>query len=202
MPRPFNREGPVTFHSRAVLDRPECAKMLAAVVAGWSSAEAMLAWHYQMLCGEVDLACDAGMGPGPAASVSGESFDLIPSMAQKVRILKAAVARRHFPESTVEEVEKLLRKLHKAGDERIVAAHGRWGICQNLPNELIWAKTYEGFDDMMIYEPKDFEAALDRIDKRAGAFASFFASSIVPKLKSDAEGVLNRLVAAKKAAKG
>jgi hypothetical protein len=73
MPRPFNGEGPVMFHSRAMLERPDCAKMLAALVAGWSSAESMLAWHYQMLCGEVDLALSAGMGPGPAASVPQES---------------------------------------------------------------------------------------------------------------------------------
>lgn len=85
MPRPFNQDadGPVKFHSRAILERDECAKWLAAVVAGWSSAESMLAWHYQMLCGEVDLACEAGMGPGPGAAVPSESFEMIISFPQK-----------------------------------------------------------------------------------------------------------------------
>jgi hypothetical protein len=90
----------------------------------------MLAWHYQMLCGEVDLACESGMGPGPAAAVPSESFDLIPSMPQKVRILKAAIARRHFSQAIVKHAGTLLKKLQEAGDERIVAAHGRWGIVQ------------------------------------------------------------------------
>jgi hypothetical protein len=195
--RPFKGEGSVLWTSRVILERPECAKWLAAVVAGWSNAETLLAWQYQMLCSEIKPACESGMAPGPAASVAGEGFDLIIGSYQKHRIFMAALARRHLPSEVFKRAQTLLNKLRDAGDERIVAAHGRWGICPNLPNELVWARTSEGVDDMRVYGPKDFKIALDRIDRRAGKFAIFFGTEILPRLKSEAQGVVDRVVAAK-----
>lgn len=50
---------------------------------------------------------------------------------------------------------------------------------------------------MMVYSAKDFADALDRIDTRVADFTSFFAASIQPTLKSEAQRTLDRLVAAK-----
>lgn len=189
MPTPWTKN--VTSHQRSVLNRPACAKYLGAIVAAWSFAEVMLASYYaELICG----AAVSGLPQPPGLWGARETFDLISNYRQRVNMIVAAAKRRHFDDSTIKELKKRLKALQDAGDERIIAAHGRWMVAKGAPHGLIWFK-HTGTTEGLLYELTDFENCLKAIEAATNELHSFFWTTMRPRLEVDTRNFIAQIKA-------
>jgi hypothetical protein len=126
----------------------------------------------------------AGVPIAAGAWSAMETFDMISNFDQKRKMLVKAAERRGLEASIVEDLDKLLKALQKAGKSRIAAAHGRWGVDQTAyPESLIWTPTAGGVGEAMVYDASDFEADINRIAQRSGELMAFWRVTLHPKLE-------------------
>lgn len=165
-----------------ISERPVCAQLIGQIVAEWSSAESYLAQIYaRLLFGEFAFHNANEMG-GFAAWAT---FDQITSVKQRVAMLKEAAERRFiFSKAQLKEFAALLKWLQAAGDNRVTAAHGRWGIADDLPQALIWTRTLPFVEKAMVYDEATFRDALNRILSAVQSLTAFFAKEMEPVLKA------------------
>jgi len=175
-----------------VLERPALAALMGAIVAAWSSAESTLASYYSSLVTGVVLE-NVPMPPGGWAAM--ETFDLITNYDLRKRMLESAARRALFTEAEVQEFSKLLKKLNDAKDDRIVVAHGRWGIDVRYSDALVWMKTTGGLGGAWIYDEADFWNALERIERKSLALGQFFQGTFFPRLEASAKFHIEQIVA-------
>ena|SRR6202162_327630 len=192
MPKPWQPtggSGAVTVLNASVLlnQRPQCAQLLGAIVVAWSNAEATLAWYYSTLVLGPTL---QGVPQGQAHWITMHTFDMLFNFPQRLNMLVKAAELRNFDKDTIKEFRKRLHALQEAGSDRIIAAHGRWGIDDTLPNALVWTKTLAGVRDAMVYESNDFIQSLRAIEKASGELQSFFSVTLLPRLKQEAESLI------------
>ena len=129
--------------------------------------------------------------------VSMETFDMINSFRQRRAMLIGAARRRGFDHDTIKAFNKQLVRLQGACDRRIVAAHGRWAISDDEPTGLVWTRTIGSTDAALVYEPADFEAALQEIVVASQESYFFFHADLLPKLKTDAQALIAQIRAGK-----
>lgn len=175
------------FESRCTLERPECIALVGAICAEWASAESRLANMYSLMLFE--------RPPGEPPSQMGAwialvTFDEINSVSTRLRLLKTAAKQTHlFDDATLTKFSKLLQKLQDAGGNRIVAAHGRWGVASDVPG-LVWTRSLPFLDEAEVYEKSDLEFALDKIAKAVTELWAFFHTQMRPLLEAQGKSFL------------
>lgn len=180
--------------SGSLLQRPRCAAFIGAIVAEWSMAESMLSTHYMQLLFGPTL---SGVPVGQGAWIAMETFDTISSFSQRVTMLRVAAKRRNaFTPDEIKAYATALKRLQDAGDDRIIAAHGRWSLCDKLPDAVVWMKHAGSNDNAWIYDESILTALLQRIAQRSLELQMLFFNVFTPKLKVAAEALIGHIVAA------
>lgn len=180
--------------ARALLQRPRCAALIGAIVAAWSFAESSLAHYYSQLL----------FGPAierspihPGAWAAMEAFDTLANLGQRRTMLLVTARRRGlFTDDEIKQFEAGLRKLQNVQDDRIIAAHGRWSICNDLPDAIVWMKGVGNVGDAWVYDETVLSAQLDRIEQRSHELHVLFFQTFSPKLKVAAETFAGHIFAA------
>jgi hypothetical protein len=192
MPKPFPVGAQARGSPHCVLERPDCAMMIGAIVAEWSLAEYNLSLMYS------DLVCGPtldGVPIGQGDWVAMETFDIVNHFGQRLKMLIAAAKRRGFDTPTVEQFSKLLKKMQDTGAKRIAAAHGRWVISDDFPDGLVWFRNAGAHCDALVYEYADFKESLDRITQAAVELQKFFSTILAPTLRKETIEFLKLAVA-------
>jgi len=180
MPRPWKSDGASMYSGSLVNERPVCAAFLGEIVAQWAHTEAFLAQMYS----ELVVGCVIpGVPMHPGSWIAMETFEVVNNFAQKRKMLTVAAHRRGFVKQTVDDFGKLLNKLQKAGDARIVAAHGRWMMDSRYPVSLIWQENAGNLDDALIYDITDFQDDLNRIVQRLKDVTDFWSVNLRPTIE-------------------
>lgn len=178
-----------------VLKRPGCAALLGAIVAEWSGAESMLASHYAQL---VVGAGYQSVPIHPGGWIAMESFDTIISFGQRTTMLMTAARRRGlFTEDELDELADALSKLQKASKNRVIAAHGRWYICDTIPDALVWMSGSGAIQDAYVYDEPCLTALLQKIGERSLSLQMLFFKTFTPKLVVATQTYVGHLLAAK-----
>jgi hypothetical protein len=150
-----------------VLERPECAKLLGAIVAEWSLLEASLASTYSF------LAC--GPQPDSASTIDHwiaiESFETVITLTQKRAMLLGAAKRRGFRHEIIAKFGTLIRQAQDAYDERARPAHGRWILADDFPDSLVYVRNAGRFEEAQVYDLSDLQDILAKVTKIGGGYS-------------------------------
>jgi hypothetical protein len=178
----------------SLLQRPRCAALIGAIAAAWSAAESFLSNYYaELLFGPT---MDNVPIP-PGAWIAMETFDTLVSFQQRRTMLLVAARRRQlFSDGEMKQLEGALKKLQEAHDDRIIAAHGRWYLCDDLPDALVWMKG-AGSTDAWVYNEAVFSDKLARITQRSDELHRLFTNTFTPKLRGATEDFIRILVASR-----
>jgi hypothetical protein len=146
MPQPLSRVKKITTRSGGpamILQRPELAALVAAVLTSWSHTEAAFG-RFLAIC----LHTDSSAGVAMYLSLSG---------AEARRSALSAAAHKTLPPDKIELFELVTKAIRPVRDRRNDFAHGLWSYSDELPDALLW----ESADD----EIENFE----KIQKRSGS---------------------------------
>ncbi len=164
---------------RGVLERPECAKLMGAIVAEWSLLEASLAATY----------CELAYGPDPQGLnstghwIAMQTFEIVQTARQKRSILIGAAEKRGLDAQVLSELKALLKRFQNLAQKRVDSAHGRWMISDAYPNGLILFRNAGKMDEAQIYDVKDFQQTLDDITRLGSEMETFHHTIIRPRLE-------------------
>lgn len=193
MRRPLdNSKHTFTFSPNAMLKRERCAALIGAICVEWSRMEAELAWYYQDLVFAKRTLGDAG------ESIAAETFESIISLGGKRKVLLIAMKRR-LGDKYEKRLSNLFHPVQNLYTERNEIVHGRWSLCDDFPEALIWTRyspyATHGIDKPMIYEPDYFTDFLFRLTKRIETLREFFQVEVAPLLKILSEKHVSNLIA-------
>jgi len=99
-------------------------------------------------------------------------------------MIKTAARGVKLDKTIFEAFSKKLKVLQDSGDSRIVAAHGRWGISDALPESVVWSESIEFPAPMLVYDVPALEEMLDEICNAGRDLFEFFRVSILPTLEA------------------
>jgi hypothetical protein len=182
------------FQVRSTLERPQCAALLGAICAEWSNAEGFLGELY----GRLLFGSFAGY---PADELGGmaayATFDKVTSVKTRVTMLNIAAQERGiFPEPILRRFAAILKKLQESGDNRITAAHGKWGVADDLTNALVWWKSAPfRREGARVYDEAALNEALNSIGRAAIELRDFFTAEMKPLLEAGSDRFARRVVA-------
>jgi hypothetical protein len=190
--RPLPQGTQSVFGSRVILQRPQCAALIGAICAEWASAEASLAVYYaQLICGPISVR----VSPYPGLIAALTAFDKLRSISTRIGMIKAAARGVELDHEIVETLGKKLKVLQNSGDSRIVAAHGRWGICDSLPDAVVWSEAIEFPTPLLVYDVPALEEMLEKICGATTDVFEFFQVSILPELETRAQDFITKIKA-------
>ncbi len=113
-------------------------------------------------------------------------------------LLVAARRTHYFADDEIKAFDAALKKLQNAGDDRVIAAHGRWSLSDRYPDALIWMKRSGSNDDAWAYDEAALTELLQRIGQRSVELQKLFFETFTPKLKVAAKAYIGHIVAANK----
>lgn len=193
-PRPLPPNSQCRGGSAIILERPRCAALIGAIVTEWSNAESMLSSYYGQLLFGPTL---NNVPIHPGAWMAMESFDTIISFGQRRTMLLVAARRRNlFTSDEIGQLDLAIKKLQKSSDDRVIAAHGRWFICDALPDSVVWMKGLGMVDDAWVYDDVVFTGQLNRIIQRSVELQMLFYEKFTPKLRIATRAYIGHIVAA------
>ena|SRR5579863_3300484 len=178
MPKPLPKGTEWNTGPKMALQRPECAKLLGAIVVEMSLLEASLAIAY------ADIATWPNVKPEGTLEqyIAIESFEAIASLSQKRAILINALRRRGIDKAVVDDYSGLLHQIQDLYSKRSKSAHGRWVVADTLPNSLIHIRNAARYSEAEVYDLADFEEILDEISTVGSRVQRFFFDVIRPSL--------------------
>ena len=196
-PRPLKPNEGANLHwqVRSTLERPQCAALLGAICAEWSNAEGFLGELYGRLLFGSFAGYPSDQLGGLAAYAA---FDKVTSVRTRITMLNTAAAERGiFPEPVLKRFAALLKNLQNAGDNRITAAHGKWGVADDLTNALVWWKTVPfRREHALVYDEATLNEGLNSIGSAAIELRDFFTAEMKPVLEAGSERLARQIVSA------
>jgi hypothetical protein len=201
-PRSLKPNEGVNLHRqvRSTLERPKCAALLGAICAEWSNAESFLGELYgRLLFGDFAGYPEDQMG-GLAAYAA---FDKVTSVKTRIAMLNVTAKERGiFPEPILKRFAALLKNVQSAGDDRITAAHGKWGVCDDLTTALVWTRSAPfRKEEALVYDEAALDEALSGIGQSAIELHRFFFSEMKPLLEAGSERFIRQILADEESAK-
>lgn len=144
MPQPIPSSKTISFDFRrnAVLQRPELAARIAAILSHWNEIESRIALFMAALMG------------GEAKTIVNVYLAIQSDGAKKATI--DTVTELKLPLARLAEFREIQKDIGSRYAERNKAVHGSWGISPEYPDSLLW------------YDPRDtvalFPELMERLD--------------------------------------
>jgi hypothetical protein len=184
MPKNLPKGANLRILPQGILERPECAKLLGAIVAEWSLLEASLAATYSFLaCGPLPNGADSTTEHLIAIG----SFESVITVTQKRAMLINAAERRGFAPEIIKQFSKLIREAQDAYEERARPAHGRWLLSDDFPDSVIYVRNAGKSEDALVYDLDDLHRILDSVSQAGYNLQRFYTVELLPKLKANAK---------------
>ena len=158
------------FGPDAILARPLAAAYFANVVVTWSHIEDQLGELYTLLTcywAPRKQGDRAGIPYSPAAIITFRSLQVLRTKTELIAKLIDIIA-------TVEEKENFKRlegTLRRCSKQRNKVAHGRWGVCEKFPDELI---LMEETSAVQVYTAQDFHEISNNMKVLIGKLSAFY----------------------------
>ena len=148
MPQPFPIEPSLRWYDRAVMDRPEIAARIGLVVTEWAAFERLLAHMFAtMLFG-------GGMAEHTGETISLQVLGALESLSPRLDVISAVLKPRIPGELYMHFQKKLIPEIRRRSRERARVVHGPWMLCDDYPDDLIYAPPGE---KRMLYTAKDLD---------------------------------------------
>ena len=164
MPQPFPDDRSLRWYDHAILDRPEIAARIGLVATEWAAFERLLAQMFAVTL--------FGMGApeGAGEAISQQALGALESLSARLDII-SAILKPRIPEELYERFqETVMPDIRGRARERNRVIHGHWLICDDYPNDLIYAPWGKR---RLRYTTKDFDDIAARINETSGRFIEF-----------------------------
>jgi hypothetical protein len=165
MPQPLKGQG-AEFRPNPILDRPNAAAHLANAIAVWNLFEWELAMAYSIALG-FSLPGYKGWEP-TNHPMAYDIMDTIAGLGTRLDLMDAALNR--VAPSLVAEFTALRKDIRRQAGKRAELAHGRWGINDLFPEDLV--KEHQG-GEFFRWSPKDFDNCADGFNALRQSFSDF-----------------------------
>lgn len=159
------------------------------IALAWSRLEALLAHYFALLVFGIREAPDTG------EQIAIESFELAKSFAEKRDLMLQATLKR-VNRKTKNDFRKVLKQIHRAGEDRNNIMHGRWSITKQKPHLLVRYERAASSELPRVWKAKDFYKSVDDIHDAERALVKFFNERIAERLKPVAQPGFGELLAA------
>jgi len=181
MPKPLVGKN-VRSHARCVEERPECAELIGSIAAEWSNLELIFAHYFAFfLFGFRDEQVQKNDG---GERIAVDVVESTPSFqAKRTLLLNVAYARFGEDDAGCKKLKHELERLDSLHRQRNNVIHGRWSLCDDLPNALVWRGRISSHK-FLVYEPSDFQELLEKIMKAEEAVNVHLRTEFNPRLKT------------------
>lgn len=155
-----------------VLDRrPAFAQLIATIANGWSLLDHEIAAAYALLMNQGPHV--EGFSPG-LDPVALQVFDTIDTQQKRIELLTKLAGWRVKDEHLLKDLtDRIVPAIRRAAKLRNTVMHSVWGVCEDYPDAII---QLPAFGHQMIYEIRDFEDAVGRIESARQLLTSFYLS--------------------------
>ena len=133
MPQPFPVEPSLRWYDHAIMNRPEIAARIGLVVTEWAAFERLLAQMFAaMLFG-------MGMAEHTGEAISLQALGALESLSARLDVISAVLKPRIPDELYLHFRDNLKPEIRRRASERARVVHGPWMLCDDYPDDLIYA---------------------------------------------------------------